>query len=233
MPNLRKADRRCLLLDRPYKMIQPFKIYLFLIASTLAILTTSCRSTKPFFCTFQNPLDHAYDSLMLKDTIHINSIRDYKKYIDSLIENDDHQTYVVRSIAEGTIKQEILKTSKVGHTNKLDTTKEIRNGGFGKYTYDNQKGDTIFKILYHDNIDKNFYESFYFKDNKLIFASISYEENGIGNTFYSRQEYYNNYKLILVEETKNQIEQVYRQRVSFDLMQKGKDYLKEYYDDKN
>jgi len=215
------------------QMKQTINIFLLLFASTFILSITSCRSTKPFICTFQNPLDYAYDSLKLKDTIQVNSIRKYKQYIDSLIDKDDNQSYIVRAIAEGTIKQEVLRTSKVGHTNKVDTTKEIRNGGFGKYTYDNLKGDTIFKILYHDNIDKNFYESFYFRDNKLIFASIRYEENGIGNTFYSRQEYYNNDKLLLVEETKNQIEQVYRQRVSFDLMQKGKDYLQKYYDEKN
>lgn len=208
-------------------------IYRLLFASAFILSTYSCRSAKPFICTFQNPVSYAYDSLKPRDTIQVNSIRKYRQYIDSLIENDDKQTYIVRAIAEGTIRQEILRTSKDRHTNKIDTTKEIKNGGFGKYTYCNQKGDTVFKILYHDNIDKNFYESFYFKDNKLIFASIKYEENGMGNTFYSRQEYYNYDNLILAEETKNPIEQVYRQRVSFDLIQKGKDYLKKYFDEKN
>jgi hypothetical protein len=171
--------------------------------------------------------------LKLNDTILVRSIKAYKLHIDSLIENDESQTFVVRAISEGTIKNEIVRTSIVGHYNRRDSTKEIKNGGFAKYTYDNPKSDTVFKIQYHDNIDKNFNEIYYYRDNKLVFATIKYEENGIGNTFYSRQEYYNNDKLIIVEETKNKIEEIYKQRLSFDLMQKGKDYLKKYFGEKN
>jgi len=171
----------------------------------------------------------ASNSLLAQvDTVTVSKIKAITKYIDSLSDNDEGQRFVIKSIAEGRITQEIVSTSIVGHSNKIDTIRKTKNGGFGKYTTENIKGDTVYKILYHDNIDKNFYESYYYKDNKLIYSKIDYQEDGIRQTFYYREEYYKDNEILFVNKSSNLIDTVYRQRVTFDLRKKGNDYFEKF-----
>jgi hypothetical protein len=202
----------------------PFLILSFFVLTIL----TNCRSTKSFSCVFQNPLDYAYDSLLVPDTFAIRKIKTYTKFIDSLSENDEDQKFIIKTIEEGTITQGIVKTSIVGHNNHTDTARKIKNGGFGKYTIGNLKGDTLYKVLYHDNINKNFYESYYFKDNKLIYSKIDYQEDGIGKTFYFKEEYYKDGKVLVVNESTVKIDIEFRQRVTFDFIKKGNAYYTEF-----
>jgi predicted lactoylglutathione lyase len=202
--------------------------YVFVLTVTALILTSGCRSTKPFTCVWQNPLDYAYDSLIYRDTITVKNIKAFTKHIDSLTENDVSQKFVIESIAEGKITQEIVTNSIVGHNNKIDTVRKTKTGGFGKYTTENIKGDTVYKILYHDNIDKNFYEAHYYKDNKLVYSKIDYQEDGIGQTFYYKEEYYKGDKILLTNESAKSIDTVFRQRVTFDLRKKGNEFLAEF-----
>jgi hypothetical protein len=162
------------------------------------------------------------------DTAEISKIEAYTKYIDSLSDNDERQNLVIKQIAEGEITQETVSTSIVGHNNKIDTTRKTKNDGFGKYTTRNIKGDTVYKILYHDNIDNNFYQSYYYKDNNLVYSKIDYQEDGIGQTFYYREEYYKDNEILFVNESPKSIDTVFRQRVTFDLRKKGKDYFDEF-----
>ena len=162
------------------------------------------------------------------DTFAVSKIKVFTKYIDSLSDNDDRQKFVVKSIAEGKIIQEIVSTSIVGRNNKVDTIRKTKNSGFGKYTTQNIKGDTVYKILYHDNIDKNFYETYYFKDNMLVYSKIDYQEDGVGQTFYYREEYYKDNVLLMVNESSRTIDKVFRQRVTFDLRKKGNDYFEKF-----
>ena len=162
------------------------------------------------------------------DIVAVSKIKAFTKYIDSLSDNDEGQKYVVKSIAEGRITKETVSTSIVGHNNKVDTIRKTKNGGFGKYTTENIKGDTVYKILYHDNIDKNFYESHYYKDNKLVYSKIDYQEDGIGQTFYYKEEYYKDDKILLTNESSKSIDTVFRQRVTFDLRKKGYEFLAEF-----
>ncbi len=127
MPPHRKAVKRWLLLDgkQPTDPNSTMKIhnstYVFVLTVTALILTSGCRSTKPFTCVWQNPLDYAYDSLIYRDTITVKNIKAFTKHIDSLTENDVSQKFVIESIAEGKITQEIVTNSIVGHNNKIDT----------------------------------------------------------------------------------------------------------------
>ena len=203
-------------------------IYVFVLTAIALFLALGCRSTKPFTCVWYNPLDYAYDSLIHRDTIAVTNIKAYTKYIDSLTENDGSQLFIVKSVAEGQITQETVTTSIVGHNNKIDTIRKTKIGGFGKYTTENTKGDTVYKILYHDNIDKNFYETHYYKDNKLIYSKIDYQEDGIGQTFYYKEEYYKDDKILLTNESSKPIDTVFRQRVTFDLRKKGYEYYVEF-----
>ena len=203
-------------------------IYFFALTVATLFITYGCRSTKPFTCVWQNPLDYAYDSLIHRDTVAVNNIKVFTKYIDSLTENDENQKFVIKSIAEGNITQETVTTSIVGHNNKIDTLRKTKTGGFGKYTTENIRGDTVYKILYHDNIDKNFYETHYYKDNKLVYSKIDYQENGIGQTFYYKEEYYKDDKILLTNESSKPIDTVFRKRVTFDLRKKGYEYYTEF-----
>ena len=135
------------------------------------------------------------------DTVTISKINAFTKHIDSLSDNGEGQNLIVKSIAEGKITQQIVSTSIVGHNNKIDTTQTTKNGGFGRYTIHNIKGDTVYKISYHDNINKNFYETYYYQDNKLVYAKIDYQEDGIGQTFYYREEYYKDNTVLFVNES--------------------------------
>ena len=159
------------------------------------------------------------------DTARVSKIKTFTNYVDSLSENDERQDFVIKSISEGKISREIISTSQTGHRNKTDTIRNIKNGGFGKYTIQNLKGDTVYKILYHDNLDKNFYESYYYKNNKLVYSKIDYQEDGIGQTFYYREEYYNGKEVLFTTESLKIISLFYRERVSFDLRKKGNDYF--------
>ncbi len=78
-----------------------------------------------------------------------NSVKVIKKYIrsiDSLIENDHNRKYIITHIEEGDISAEIVKTT-VGENDKVDTVKEKLVGGWSKYTFQNKKADTVYKII--------------------------------------------------------------------------------------
>ena len=174
-------------------------------------------------------LTFACNSLLAQvDTVAISKIKLYTKFIDSLSDNDEGQKIVIKSISEGRITQSIASTSIVGHISKVDTIIKEKEGGFGRYTTKNIKGDTVYKILYHDNINKNFYETYFYKDNKLIYAKIDYQENGIGQTFYYREEFYKDNEILFITESKNPIDKTFRQRVTFNLRKKGDEYFKEF-----
>lgn len=190
------------------------------------------RHIIPFIATILTLTFTCSSLLAQTDTFAVSKIKVFTKYIDSLSDNDQGQKFVVMSIEEGKITQEKVSTFIVGHDNKVDTIRKTKNGGFGKYTTQNIKGDTIYKILYHDNIDKNFYESYYYKDNRLVYSKIDYQEDGIGQTFYYREEYYKDDEILFVNESSKSLDTVFRQRVTFDLRKKGKDYFEQFHENR-
>ncbi|WP_430900948.1 MULTISPECIES: hypothetical protein [unclassified Paraflavitalea] len=209
-------------------MKSSFNISFLLHTSLLLLTLASCRSSKQSKLDTKNSFEYVYDSISNRDSIEVVNIKKYNIYIDSLIKYDEHYEYIMSGIEEGKIKRETRRVKTNTYTDDLDTTIKIKNGGFGKYTYGNRKGDTLYKIYYHDNIDKNYYEYFYFRNNQLVSASIVYEENSSTKVFYSREEYYSESRTLKVEESKKKIATVYRERVSIDLRKKGIRYLSEY-----
>lgn len=200
----------------------------FLIHTSLLVILASCNSSKQSKLAPKSYFEYVYDSIEKRDSIEVLNIKKYKIYIDSLIKYDEHYEYIMSGIEEGKIKRETRRVKNNTFTDDLDTTIKIKNGGFGKYTYGNRKGDTLYKIYYHDNIDKNYYEYFYFRNNQLVTASIVYEENSSTKVFYSREEYYSESRTLKIEESKKKIATLYRERVSIDLRKKGIRYLSEY-----
>src|SRR5436190_16268375 len=78
------------------------------------------------------------------DTSSISQTRNYVKYIDSINKLDYVQDKgFMTSVADGSIKT----NGKVV-------------GGFGIYTLSTSKGDTAFRIEYHDNLDINIYKTY-------------------------------------------------------------------------
>ncbi len=58
------------------------------------------------------------------------------------------------------------------------------------------------------------------------------EYKGNGQTFYKREEYYNDNNIILVRQTKDEIDEKFQKRIEFSLYQRGNDYFKEFLKDK-
>ena len=166
------------------------------------------------------------------DSISVSATNAYIKHIDSLANNVDRQKYITRAIAEGTITQETATTSIVGHDNRIDTTRKTITGGWGKYTIENIQGDTAYRIHYHDNLQKNFYLTFYYKDNMLVYSKLEYQENGIGQTFYKKEEYYKNGEIVFTYETKDKIDDTYKRRADINLYKQGNDYFQAFLKDK-
>jgi predicted lactoylglutathione lyase len=164
------------------------------------------------------------------DSMRKSYINNYMSHVDSLIDTDDYEKFVVRSIAEGQISQETLTTQIAGQVKKVDTMRNTIYGGWSKYTYQNFKGDTVYKIQYHDNLQKNYYLTFYYKDNLLVFSELT-EENGIGQASYKREEYYLNGQIMYFFETPGKIEDVYKSRIGINLYSRGIEYCNEFLKD--
>jgi len=171
-------------------------------------------------------------SIAQQDSSIKSQVSNYISYIDSLINIDDRQNSIIRSIAEGQISQEVVTTQIAGHHNKVDTIRNKISGGWSKNTYQNIKGDTAYKIEYHDNLRKNFYLIFFYKDNQLVYSKLEYQENGVGQTFYRKEEYYLNGQLAYSAETPNPIDEVYKRRTDINLHLKGIEYYNEFLKDK-
>ena len=159
------------------------------------------------------------------DSVEVSKIKIYTSIIDSLSENENRQQKVVISLREGRITQNSTTTSKDG--TKIDSSNKTI-GGFSYHITQNISGDTVYKICYHDNLDKNYYETFYFKDNKLVLSKIDYQENGVGQTFYFREEYYKESVILSVLDSSKLIDSKYKERVTFDLKNKGYEYLQKF-----
>lgn len=162
------------------------------------------------------------------DNHSVSSINTYIKHIDSLAEHDRKQEFVIRAIAEGPASQEIVTTSPSKRKNGIDTIRKKISGGWGKYTIQNPIGDSVYRIHYHDNLQKNYYLTFYYKNNQLVYSKLDYQENGIGQTFYMREEYYKNDSILHRIETKEEIVDPYKKRAGINLYSKGNEYFREF-----
>ncbi len=103
------------------------------------------------------------------DSYSILSINNFIRKTDSLIEKDNNQKFIVIGIAEGEIYKKPLATEIIGDTNRIDPVRSKISGAWSAYSYENPKHDTLYKIEYHDNLEKDFYLTFYYENNKLVF----------------------------------------------------------------
>jgi hypothetical protein len=111
------------------------------------------------------------------DTAFTSSARRYVQYIDSVNKLDYAQDKgFISAVTDGIIKanDEVV-------------------GGYGIYTLASTNADTVYRIEYHDNYPINTYRTYYFKNNKLIYAKLELMGGGsFMKSIYLREEYYNN-----------------------------------------
>lgn len=105
---------------------------------------------------------------------YVKEIRGYIQQTDSLIEIRKGKT-LMESISEGPISAR--------HDDKTF------KGGYTLHTIETFRGDSVFRMIHHDNLDKNRTETFYLRNNKLVFASIELQDNP-NTSLYRREEYY-------------------------------------------
>lgn len=116
--------------------------------------------------------------LHAQDSAYIKEIRAYTRHLDSLIEQRKGKS-LAESIHEG--------PASAKHSEDAET--KIYKGGFTLHSYETFRGDSIFRITYHDNLRKNRTINFYLRNNALVFACIELQDDP-NKVLYRREEYY-------------------------------------------
>jgi hypothetical protein len=161
-------------------------------------------------------------------SVEIEKIKNFIARIDSLIDDDSPQ--IGKEIADGLIKKEVVVIKTVsGRTIRSKPT--FTRHGFSKTTYykrDYKKADTVYKINYHDNLDNNYNESFYYDNNKLVAAIVSINGNKNTPVLFSKTEYYKDDKLVFNSIYNPSNGNGYSKRIPSSFFEKGVDTLKEF-----
>ena len=152
------------------------------------------------------------------DTSIVLETKIYAKQLDSLDKLPHPQDFgFMTSIADGIIKKD-----------------DIVVGGFGVYTLSNAKGDTALRIEYHDNLDINIYKTYYFKNNKLIFAIVELQD-GRDNmkSIYHKEEIYAESKIIWTITQKEKKANIFFDKTNFALYDDGLKFLADFMKENN
>ena len=152
------------------------------------------------------------------DSTFILETKIYAKYLDSINKLDHPQNFgFMTSIADGIIKRN-----------------RIVVGGFGVYTLSNSKGDTALRIEYHDNLDINIYKTYYFKSDKLIYATLELQDGKESmKSIYRKEELYNNDIIVWTTTDKEKSAEKYFDKTNFLLYQDGLKFLVDFKKDNN
>lgn len=107
-------------------------------------------------------------------------------------------------------------------------------GGFDIYTLSNSKGDTAFRIEYHDNLDINIYKTYYYKNDKLIYATVELQD-GRNNmkVLYHKEEFYDNDKIIWTTTQQDKKENRYFDKTNFSMYNDGLKFLNDFKNENN
>jgi hypothetical protein len=159
------------------------------------------------------------------DTAGIARINAYVHGIDSIIgieKNNKHSLYT-EDYSHGTITRQTEKTKKDSVQAKLDTI--VKTADLGRFSIKSfRKNDTVLRIEYFDNTKKNLLETFYFRDRKMILASVRLDDDNTGEMLYQRMEYFPAGKPIYVTPPLGELPKDLQPRVSISLKDSGKRY---------
>ncbi len=149
------------------------------------------------------------DSLSL-----IDETRSYVKFIDSI----NKLAYVqdlgfMKSVADGIIKK-----------------KKRVIGGSGVYTLSDYQGDSVFRIMYHDNLNVNIYKTYYYRLNKQVCATLELQTtDGKHIILYRKEEFYYNDTIIFTSTQKDATADKYSNKTNFNLFEDGLNFLTDFH----
>lgn len=143
----------------------------------------------------------------------IAKTKSYAQYLDSVNKPAYSRNHgYATTIADGIIKRN-----------------DIIIGGFSIYTLSNAAGDTAFRIEYHDNLDINIYKTYYYKNNKLIYATVELQ-GGRNNSeiIYQKEEFYDDGQITRTILQQNKKAKRYSDKTNFSLYHDGLKFLEEF-----
>jgi len=174
----------------------PQQLYMRYILNLVTTLCLTICTHKPVFAQV--------------DTSSINETRNYVHFMDSINKLDYVQDKgFITSVVDGVMKAD----GKVV-------------GGFGINSLLNLKGDTAFRIEYHDNLDVNIYKTYYYRFDKLIYASLELQgARAMRNSIYLKEEFYNDGHLIRTTTRKERSAEKYFDKINFSMYGDGLTFL--------
>ena len=145
------------------------------------------------------------------DTSYISDTKAYASYLDSINRLDHPQNFgFMTSIADGIIKRDNAIV-----------------GGFGISTLSNANGDTALRIAYHDNLNINTYKTYYFRQDKLVYAVLVLKNtNPEAKLFFRKEEFYKDNKIIWANPPGNPGR--YIDITNFSLLEDGQRFLADF-----
>lgn len=150
----------------------------------------------------------------------INDIVVYVNKVDSLCSLKTLTTTdkLIATISEGTIENK----------------KRGLKGGFSNETITNPNMDTIYLIKHTDNLDKYLIETYYFKNDKLVFSKIELQdEENEKMILFLRKDYYKDDKSVSTTFDKKESKKKYKWRTDFDPRTNGYFYYKDFKEKRN
>ncbi|MBV4360517.1 hypothetical protein [Pinibacter aurantiacus] len=161
-----------------------------------------------FITTIIFSISFCNSAIAQTDSLLVHQIRLYVNHIDSINNLDYAQDKgFMKSVVDGIIK----RNDKVV-------------GGCGIYTLSNLKGDTVYRIHYHDNLDINTYKTYYFKENKLVYGTLELKNmDSLATTFFKKEEFYNEGKVVFKSLEQNP--KRYIDMVKFSLLEDAKSFF--------
>jgi hypothetical protein len=149
-----------------------------------------------------------------------NSIEDIKAYVDRIDSLTDIKTFLASD------KAELILTISEG---QIKNKKRGLKGGFSNEEITNPDMDTLYLFRRHDNLEKNLYESYYYRSDKLVFSKIELRGDDDTNTIlFLKQVYYKDDKIIGSTIDQDKLNKKYEWRINFDPLTNGYQYLKDF-----
>ena len=123
--------------------------------------------------------------------------------------------------AKGNIEEEKTITELTNATSSV----KHNIGTFNKVIVASPNGKELYKIDYHDNHDKNFYETYYYQNNKLIAAIVTLKDETDHNVLFYKEEYYDNGLMIAMDKTSSVITGKNAKRIAIPMPERANYYL--------
>jgi hypothetical protein len=160
--------------------------------------------------------------------VYIRGVRAYVEMVDTLQDFPLENPRTAMGISEGPITNMQIQTSMKGGKKITDTSFQMIGGHETEFLY-SYKGDTLFPIIYSDNVPKNIYATYYYRNDTLIYGQVRLEDNTSNfKMLYQGAEYYRNGKICYSERPPINLPDELQGQLHFNWYQKGIEYLHQY-----